>query len=404
MLHHRHPYRWVMLGALWLVYFSFGIAVFGMTPLVNVIREDLGLSKGAMGTILGAWPLVFLVAAMPSGALVDRLGLRRSLGIATVIISASALLRPVVTNFIGMFGSVALFGLGGPLVSVGAPKLISVWFDEEERALAMGITMSAPAIGGVLPLVTANSLLMPAFDQSWRATLMVYALITVAVIAVWLAAASAGEKLAPGVDRDANPDHGFTGARGLLRHRAVKLMLIVALGMFFFNHALNGWLPTVIEDRGFSSSAAGYLAGAVTALSIVGALLGPRLIPEGSRIAVMAGVYAVFAIASILLYVDVKAATLAGLAIIGMSRGLAVPVALVVMMQLPGVAQRNMGAAGGLFFTVGEAGGVTGPILFGVLADIGGFGAGLVLLTGIAGLTGVLTLGLRSAMGRVRVD
>ena len=63
-----------------------------------------------------------------------------------------------------------------------------------------------------------------------------------------------------------------------------------------------------------------------------------------------------------------------------------------------------MGAAGGLFFTVGEAGGVTGPILFGVLADIGGFGAGLVLLTGIAGLTGVLTLGLRSAMGRVRVD
>ena len=131
-----------MLGALWMVYFSFGIAVFGMTPLVNVIREDLDLSKGAMGTILGAWPLVFLVAAMPSGALVDRLGLRRSLGIATVIISASALLRPVVTNFIGMFGSVALFGLGGPLVSVGAPKLISVWFDEEERALAMGITMS----------------------------------------------------------------------------------------------------------------------------------------------------------------------------------------------------------------------------------------------------------------------
>lgn len=387
-----------------MVYFSFGIAVFGMTPLVNVIREDLDLSKAAMGTILGAWPLVFLFAALPSGALVDRLGLRRSLGIATVIIAASALLRPVVDNFIGMFGSVALFGLGGPLVSVGAPKLISVWFDEEERALAMGVTMTAPAIGGVLPLVTANSLLMPAFDQSWRATLMVYALITVAIIAVWLAAASAGERVAPGVDRDANPDPGFSGAWNLLRHRAVQLMLIVALGMFFFNHALNGWLPTVIEDRGFSSTAAGYLAGAVTALSIVGALLGPRWIPENSRIAVMASVFALFGVASILLNVDGRPATLSGLAIIGMSRGLAVPVALVVMMQLPGVAQRNMGAAGGLFFTVGEAGGVTGPILFGVLADFGGFGAGLVLLTGVAVLTGMLTLGLRSAMARAALD
>ena len=133
-----------MLGALWMVYFSFGLAVFSMAPLVEIIREDLGFSKGAMGTVLGAWPLVYLVAALPSGALVDRLGLRRSLGIAAAVISASALLRPIADSFIAMFGAVALFGFGGPMVSVGAPKLVSVWFDQEERALAMGITMTAP--------------------------------------------------------------------------------------------------------------------------------------------------------------------------------------------------------------------------------------------------------------------
>ena len=170
--------------------------------------------------------------------------------------------------------------------------------------------------------------------------------------------------------------------------------------MFFYNHALNGWLPTVIEDRGFSSSVAGYLAGAVTALGIFGALFGPRSIPAGSRIAVMASVYALFGMATILLNADGKPATFVGLAIIGLSRGLAVPVALLVMMQLPGVAQRNLGAAGGLFFTVGEAGGVTGPILFGVLSDIGGSAAGLVLLAGVAAATAVLALLLRSAMAR----
>jgi len=399
--HQRHQFRWVLLGALWMVYFSFGLAVFSMAPLVETIREDLDLSKGAMGTVLGAWPLVFLVAALPSGALVDRLGLRRSLGIATVFISISALLRPVAGNFIAMFGSVAVFGLGGPLVSVGAPKLISVWFDNEERALAMGITMTAPAIGGVLPLVTANSVLMPAFDQSWRATLLVYALITVGVIAVWLLAAAAAEKVAPGADRDADPAPGFSGAWELLGRRAVQLMLVVALGMFFFNHALNGWLPTVIEDRGFSSSVAGYLAGAVTSLSIVGALLGPRSIPESGRIAVMASVFALFGVATILLNVDGRPATFVGLAIIGLSKGLAVPVALLVMMQLPGVAQRNMGAAGGLFFTVGEAGGVTGPVLFGVFSDVGGSTAGLVLLAGVAMATSVLAFLLRTAMPSV---
>lgn len=389
-----------MLGALWMVYFSFGLAVFSMAPLVETIREDLDMSKGAMGTVLGAWPLVYLVAALPAGALVDRLGLRRSLGIATAIISASALLRPVADSFIAMFGAVASFGLGGPLVSVGAPKLVGVWFDSRERALAMGITMTAPALGGVLPLVTANSVLMPAFDQSWRSTLLVYALITVAVIAIWLMAAAVAERVAPAADRDIEAAPGFSGVWELLGRRAVQLMLVVASGMFFFNHSLNGWLPTVIEDRGFSSSAAGYLAGAVTALGVVGALFGTRSIPEGSRIGAMAALFALFGVAAILLNIDGKPATFAGLAIIGVSKGLAVPVALLVMMQLPGVAQRNMGAAGGLFFTAGEAGGVTGPILFGVLSDVGGSTAGLTLLAGVTMATALLALLLRSEMAR----
>ncbi len=383
-----------------MVYFSFGLAVFSMAPLVETIREDLGISKGAMGIVLGAWPLVYLVAALPSGALVDRLGLRRSLGIATVLISASALLRPAAGSFIAMFGAVALFGLGGPLVSVGAPKLISVWFDQRERALAMGVTMTAPALGGVLPLVTANSVLMPAFDQSWRATLMVYALISAAVILIWLLAAAAADRIALGADRDFDPAPGFSGAWELIGNRAVQVMLVLALGMFFFNHSLNGWLPTVIEDRGFSSSVAGYLAGAVTALGIFGALFGPRAIPEGSRITVLAAMFAFLGVAAVLLNVDGKPATFVGLAVIGVSKGLAVPIALLVMMQLPGVAQRNMGAAGGLFFTAGEAGGVTGPILFGVLSDVGGSAAGLVLLAGVTMATALLALLLRVEMVR----
>ena len=350
--------------------------------------------------MLGAWPLVYLVAALPSGALVDRLGLRRSLGIATVLISASALLRPAAGSFIAMFGAVALFGLGGPLVSVGAPKLISVWFDQRERALAMGVTMTAPALGGVLPLVTANSVLMPAFDQSWRATLMVYALISAAVILIWLLAAAAADRIALGADREFDPAPGFSGAWELIGYRAVQVMLVLALGMFFFNHSLNGWLPTVIEDRGFSSSVAGYLAGAVTALGIFGALFGPRAIPEGSRITVLAAMFALLGVAAVLLNVDGKPATFVGLAIIGVSKGLAVPIALLVMMQLPGVAQRNMGAAGGLFFTAGEAGGVTGPILFGVLSDVGGSAAGLVLLAGVTMATALLALLLRVEMVR----
>ena len=67
-------YRWVLLFGVWLVYFAFGLVQVAMAPLVRVIRTDLNLSDGVMGLILGAWPLVYIVSAMPCGVLLDRVG------------------------------------------------------------------------------------------------------------------------------------------------------------------------------------------------------------------------------------------------------------------------------------------------------------------------------------------
>ena len=39
-----------------------------------------------MGRVLGAWQLVYIATALPCGAMIDRLGLRRSLLIASVLV------------------------------------------------------------------------------------------------------------------------------------------------------------------------------------------------------------------------------------------------------------------------------------------------------------------------------
>ena len=50
-------------------------------------------------------------------------------------------------------------------------------------------------------------------------------------------------------------------------------------------------------------------------------------------------------------------------------------------MDFPQVGSQRMGAAGGLFFTAGEVGGVLGPLFLGLAADVtGGFGGGLLIL------------------------
>ena len=48
-------------------------------------------------------------------------------------------LQKAISASYSILGALAFFGLGGPLISVGAHKLISIWFNERERKLAMGI-------------------------------------------------------------------------------------------------------------------------------------------------------------------------------------------------------------------------------------------------------------------------
>ena len=81
--------------------------------------------------------------------------------------------------------AVAVFGLGGPLVSVGAPKTISLWFEGRGRGMAMGIYMTASALGSMTGLSLTNGLLMPLMDGDWRTVMLLYAGFIFASSLVW---------------------------------------------------------------------------------------------------------------------------------------------------------------------------------------------------------------------------
>ena len=160
--------RWWLLAGLWLVYFSFGLSVTSLAPLVGVIIADLGISHSAMGSIMGAWQLVYIFAAVPCGVLLDRLGGRRALLLGALVISLSAAGRAVADDYLIFLLAVMLFGVGGPIISSGAPKVVAQLFTGGDRGFAMGIYMTGPAIGGVVSLTLTNAVLLPWLGD-WRA-------------------------------------------------------------------------------------------------------------------------------------------------------------------------------------------------------------------------------------------
>ena len=118
---YERPYRWVMLALTWLSYFVFGLVTFSLSPLVTPIIKDLNISYSQMGFIMGAWPLPYILLAVIGGAIVDRLGIRKSILSGVVVIGLSAGLRYFAVGFVPMLLFVALFGVGAPMISIGNP-------------------------------------------------------------------------------------------------------------------------------------------------------------------------------------------------------------------------------------------------------------------------------------------
>ncbi len=385
-----------MLGGVWLIYFGFDLLSAAMAPLIDPVSRDLGLSYTTMGAILGAWPLVYIVAAAPCGAFVDRVGLRWSLFLAALILAASGGLRVVAFDAVSLFVAVGLFGIGGPLISIGAPKAIAQWFRGAERGFAMGVYITGPALGNMLALVLTNSVLMPLSGGSWRQVMLIHTGFILAAGLAWFVLG--GHRVNRAVERAARHRESVAGQLAvfamLLRLPSIRVILAMSIGAFFLHHALGNWLPEILRSGGMEASAAGLWSGVPTAIGIAGALLIPRYATPPRRFAILFALSLSTGAGALMLLAAGVPALVAAVILQGVARGSLIAVMILVLMETRGVDPRYTGAAVGLFFSAAEIGGVLGPLAIGAASDLtGGFDAGLWLLGAVsAGVVALLYL------------
>ena len=75
------------------------------------------------------------------------------------------------------------------------------------------------------------------------------------------------------------------------------------------------------------------------------------------------------------------------------------------LMEIPDIGSKRAGTAGGLFFTAAEIGGVSGPLMIGLMHDLtGNFSASLTMLSFICfGLLGLLFLLQKNLKNDLRI-
>ncbi len=248
----------------------------------------------------------------------------------------------------------------------------------------MGIYVTGPAVGSMSSLALTNSSLLPAFEGNWRRVLVVWAAFALAAGLVWLAIANHPEVRRREMPRKAGgpavSQWSIVGT--LVAVPAVRVLLAMSIAIFLFNHGLNNWLPEILRDKGMSSVAAGYWATVPTLVGLAGSLTLPRLATPERRYRMLIGLCASALLATLLLRAGEGPLLAAGLTLQGIARSSMMTVAMLTLVELPGIGERHAATAGGLFFSAAEIGGSSGPMLMGLIHDAsGGFTMPLAFLS-----------------------
>ena len=323
-----------------------------------------------MGLILGAWQFTYMFFALPAGFILDRYGLKASIFAAAIIITLSLISRGLSNNFYHMWLAVALFGIGGPLISVGVPKVSTIWKSEKNRAISMGILFTGPMCGGIFSLLTMNSLIMPLLNNNWKLVYFLYSLAPFLAGLIWLFITKNKIILNKKESSLLNISDGISIFKLIItKNRFINILILGTAGMFLV-HSITGWLPKIIYAKGVNLSLSSALATIPIIVGILSALIITRFSNKTTRINILtilfmnAGLSLFFIQSSNLIMIII------GLLFLGLSTGSLIVIILNHMSETKNISYNNIGIAGGIFFSIIQIGGVLGPFFMGLVYDL----------------------------------
>ncbi len=379
-----------MLGLIWLVYVCNGLAFSSLAPVVDPIRDDLGISYGRMGLVLGFWQLVTIATFYPLGRLMDRFSTRRLVATGAVIMGVSMVLRGLSVDFYTLLFAVGLFAFGGPIISVGAPKVVAQWFSGSERNFATGAYISGPIAGIVIGLSLANSVVIP-LTGSWRGVQIVYGVAALVAALIWYLLARDPKRTVVANEPTPGATEGSV-LLALLRVGNVRLVLVLALAAFLLQHGLVNWAPTLLEEAGMTPTRASLWAALGVAAGAVGVLTVPAFARLGRRRVVLAALLAGSALGTAGLALTGGGGLITSLLVVNIASTPLFPILTLILTDTREVGMKRIGAAVGLAFAASEIGGFAGPLMLGIVRDAtGSLDLGVLVLAAITASLLLLT-------------
>jgi MFS family permease len=240
---------------LWLAYASalFGLGVTAqLTFLVPLRARELGASFDGIGLIMGAGSFAAVFTAVPSGALIDRLGAKRTFMIGAGSTGAISLLFPLVTNYWWFLALQPLVGATHNLAWTASQSHITGIGSRSQGPTLTGRFSFVGSVGAMVgPVMCGTAAGLVGFR--WALLLPVIYSLGCMVVGIFLAE--------PVRSRRPRQGAGIRSAWRLLSVAGLQVVILLTFTRLWTSTVYATFMPVYLVDHGFEPG----LVGTVTA-------------------------------------------------------------------------------------------------------------------------------------------
>ncbi|WP_413810284.1 CynX/NimT family MFS transporter [Streptomyces sp. OE57] len=376
----------VMAAGLMLAALNLRPAVTSLGPLLEEVRDDLGMSGTVAGVLTSVPAACFALFGLTAPRLARRWGPGAIVCAGLAAIATGLLLRPFAGGTVVFLAASALALAGIAVSNILMPVIVKRWFPDRVGAMtglySMGLSLgTAAAAAATVPMTDA-------LGGSWRSGLGVWALLAAVALVPWLFLARTARGNAGGTDTDA-PAGAETAAApaGAPAMRITRSPLAWAMAVFFGFQATAayismGWMPQIFRDAGVSASTSGLLLAVMMAMGVPLAFVLPRIAARLRHQGVLVVILGVFGLTGYAgLWLAPAGGAWAWAVLLGIAN-CAFPLALT-MIGMRTRTHAGVVRLSAFAQSVGYLLSIPGPLLVGVLYQhSGGWGQPLALMAG----------------------
>jgi MFS transporter, DHA1 family, inner membrane transport protein len=380
---------------LWLGYLcgGFGLAMSAQIAFLVPLRaRELGAGFDLIGIIVGAGALAAALTSIPSGAVIDRLGPRRSFLLGTAVTAIVSVLFAVTTNVWVFLLLQPLHGVARNLGWVASQTYITAAArDALERPRLTGRFALFGNIGKMVgPLLVGGAASLIGFQ---------WALLVPAAYALVFFLLGVGLPETPRAGTMGAPRKkqgtGLRAAAHLTRIPGIQVALVLTSARLWISTVFSTFLPVFLVEQTVDPAIAGLV---MATAGLVAAFMAPtagawatRFTPQwatviGLGFGAVGLVVAPVTVTMPLVFISP--------ALIGIAIGLSLP--LLISIVTTAAPDEQRGVALGLRGTVNQAAGTAAPVVVGPIMSALGLGLGFVAGGGV----GLLLLGTAAVLQR----